>query len=31
MKEKGCGGIPVVSGGELLGIITERDLLRLLV
>jgi CBS domain-containing protein len=31
MKEKGCGGMPVVSGRELLGIITERDLLRLLV
>jgi len=31
MKEKGCGGIPVVSNSEILGIITERDLLRLLV
>lgn len=30
MKEKGCGGIPVVSGSDILGIITERDLLRLL-
>ena len=31
MKDKGCGGIPVVSDSEILGIITERDLLRLLV
>jgi len=31
MRERGCGGLPVVSGDELVGIITERDLLRLLV
>lgn len=31
MREKGCGGLPVVSGDTLVGIITERDLLRLLV
>ncbi len=31
MREKGCGGIPVVSGEELAGIITEHDLLRALV
>jgi CBS domain-containing protein len=31
MRERGCGGIPVVSGNSLVGIITERDLLRLLV
>lgn len=30
MLERGCGGLPVVSGEELVGIITERDLLRLL-
>ena len=30
MREKGCGGLPVVSGDELVGIITEHDLLRLL-
>jgi len=30
MREKGCGGLPVVSGEELVGIITEHDLLRLL-
>jgi len=31
MRERGCGGIPVVSGEELAGIITEHDLLRALV
>ncbi len=31
MREKGCGGLPVVSGNELVGMVTERDLLRLLV
>jgi CBS domain-containing protein len=31
MREKGCGGLPVVSDGLLVGIITEHDLLRLLV
>lgn len=31
MREKGCGGLPVVSGNEVIGIITEHDLLRLLV
>jgi len=30
MREKGCGGLPVVSREELVGIITEHDLLRLL-
>lgn len=30
MRKRGCGGLPVVSGEELVGIITERDLLRLL-
>jgi CBS domain-containing protein len=30
MRERGCGGLPVTSGEELVGIITERDLLRLL-
>jgi CBS domain-containing protein len=31
MREKGCGGLPVVSENALVGIITERDFLRLLV
>jgi CBS domain-containing protein len=31
MREKGCGGLPVVSGEDLVGIITEHDLLRLLI
>ncbi|MEM2874722.1 MAG: CBS domain-containing protein [Candidatus Hadarchaeales archaeon] len=31
MRERGLGGIPVLSGGELQGIITEHDLLRLLI
>jgi CBS domain-containing protein len=31
MREKGCGGLPVVEDGSLVGIITEHDLLRLLV
>lgn len=31
MRERGCGGLPVVSGEELVGIITEHDLLRLLI
>lgn len=31
MVEKGCGGLPVVEGDELVGIITERDMLELLV
>lgn len=31
MRERGCGGLPVVSGDELVGIITEHDLLRLLI
>lgn len=31
MREKGCGGLPVVSGDELVGMITEHDLLRLLI
>jgi CBS domain-containing protein len=31
MRERGCGGLPVVSGEELVGIITEHDLMRLLV
>lgn len=30
MREKGCGGLPVVSNEELAGIITGHDLLRLL-
>ncbi|MGC8816218.1 MAG: CBS domain-containing protein [Candidatus Hadarchaeum sp.] len=30
MHQRGCGGLPVVSGEELLGIITEHDLMRLL-
>ena len=28
MEEKGIGGLPVVSNGELQGIITESDILR---
>lgn len=28
MEEKGIGGLPVVQNGELLGIITESDILR---
>lgn len=31
MRERGCGGLPVIAGGELEGIITEHDLLELLV
>jgi len=31
MRERGCGGLPVVSGEELAGIIAEHDLLRLLI
>lgn len=31
MHQRGCGGLPVVSGDELVGIITEHDLMRLLV
>jgi CBS domain-containing protein len=31
MVERGCGGLPVVEGDELVGIITERDILGLLV
>jgi CBS domain-containing protein len=31
MRERGCGGLPVVSDDRLVGIITERDLLRLMV
>jgi len=31
MRERDCGGLPVVSGDELVGIITEHDLMRLLV
>ncbi len=31
MRERGCGGLPVVEGDKLVGIITEHDLLRLLV
>ncbi|MFN4132924.1 MAG: CBS domain-containing protein [Candidatus Hadarchaeales archaeon] len=30
MREKRCGGLPVLSEGGLVGIITEHDLLRLL-
>jgi CBS domain-containing protein len=30
MVERGCGGLPVVEGDELVGIITERDMLELL-
>ncbi|MFH1821537.1 MAG: CBS domain-containing protein [Methanobacteriota archaeon] len=31
MRERGSGGLPVVSGEKLVGIITEHDLMRLLV
>ncbi len=31
MVERGCGGLPVVEGDELVGIITEHDLLGLLI
>ena len=31
MRKKGCGGLPVVSGNDVMGIITEHDLLRLLI
>ena len=31
MRERGCGGIPVVDGGELVGIMTEHDMLELLI
>ena len=31
MVEKGVGGLPVVSGEDLVGIITERDLLKALI
>jgi CBS domain-containing protein len=31
MVERGCGGLPVVEGDELVGIITERDILGLLI
>lgn len=31
MRECGCGGLPVVTGDELTGIITEHDLLELLI
>jgi predicted transcriptional regulator len=31
MVKRGCGGIPVVTDRELKGIITEHDLLRLLI
>lgn len=31
MRENGCGGLPVVSDDTLVGIITERDILRLMV
>jgi len=31
MRERDCGGLPVVSEDELVGIITEHDLMRLLV
>ena len=31
MRERGFGGLPVVSGGRIEGIITEHDMLRLLV
>jgi len=30
MREKKCGGLPVVEGSSLVGMITEHDLLRLL-
>jgi len=31
MVERGCGGLPVVEGDELVGIITERNMLELLI
>ncbi len=31
MVERGCGGLPVVENDKLVGIITERDMLELLV
>ena len=31
MRDRGCGGLPVLDGEELAGIITEHDLLELLV
>ena len=31
MIERGCGGLPVIEGDELVGIITERDILELLI
>jgi len=31
MVDRGCGGLPVVEGDELVGIVTERDMLELLV
>lgn len=30
MVDRGCGGLPVVEGDELVGIVTERDMLELL-
>jgi CBS domain-containing protein len=30
MENKGIGGLPVISNGELEGIITERDLLKVI-
>lgn len=29
MVDRGCGGLPVVEGDELVGIVTERDMLEL--
>ena len=31
MMERGCGGLPVVEGDELAGMITEHDMLELLI
>ncbi len=31
MRERGCGGLPVVDGDELVGIMTEHDMLELLI
>ncbi|MCS7131271.1 MAG: CBS domain-containing protein, partial [Hadesarchaea archaeon] len=31
MVQKGCGGLPVVDGEALVGIITEHDMLELLI
>jgi acetoin utilization protein AcuB len=28
MREKGCRRLPVIDGGKLVGIVTDRDLLR---